>query len=181
MIQDIFTQLGPVSQGALGAFIYGAMFFAYVRLDPENPETFEPIKFGTTVVVGAVVGAIFGAAGIAPTYESIGFVLTSYAGTVALIEAAIKALLNGNKRRAKSSALEAIEAAFETTFSHGRSREDLERELSLGTSEYGDQSDAERREEWNRLYPGPDTAAQLDDTEDDANDSTRGDDELPPA
>ena len=180
MTTDLLTQLHPVSQGALGAFIYGAMFFAYVRLDPDDPETFDPVKFGTTVLLGAIVGGLFGAAGITPTYESIGFVLTTYAGTVALIEAAIKALLNGNKRRARDSALEAVRVAFGTTASKGRDRDELERELSLGTAGYGDRSNAERREEWDQRYPDPDTAAQVDDT-DDENDGTREDNELPPA
>lgn len=184
MIQDLLTQLHPVSQGALGAFIYGAMFFAYVRLDPDDPETFDPIKFGSTVLVGMVVGGVFGAAGIAPTYESVAFALTSYAGTVALTEAAIKALLNGNKRRAQDSALEALRVAFGTTVSKGRSREDLERELERGTAEYGETSNAERREEWDRRYPDPDTAAQLDDPADDDPENQYDDREgnaLPPA
>ncbi|ADJ14450.1 hypothetical protein [Halalkalicoccus jeotgali] len=159
---ETLTQ-NTVVLGILGAMLYGGIFFARVRLDPDEPETFDSIKFATTVLLGGVFGAISAVLGIQPTYEHVGFALTSYAGTVALVEYGIKALINGERRQAQRGFGKAIERFLATTMSHGTSRGEVSESIEEGTDEYSGLDESEQRERWEGRFPEEEALLQRDD------------------
>lgn len=158
MIEN-FIQEYPVVQGLIGAAIYGSSVFLKRRSDPENPEKFDAFSWGTTVAFGAVFGLVLMGLGMEPTFSNIEYLITSYIGLVVVTESAIKALLNGNKKRAKKKGNQAFSEAIKATMSLGTSREQVKDSVDEGMTE------EEMDEEWDQEYPDYETWAQEDEGE----------------
>lgn len=165
MIDTLVSHLHPIAQGAFTAMIFASSFFAYKRLDPDNPQAFNAWKWGTTVGFGGVFGAVLTALGIAPTPDTIGSMLMVYGGPIIISEAALKALLNGEKRLARKKGRRAMNEIVRTTLSLGLSRDSITKSIKRESEEYGELSEEEQQEEWDRDYPDRDTWAQEDEGE----------------
>lgn len=70
----------------MSAIIYAGSQYMKKHYNPEHPESFELTKFGATVVVGALIGALAGMSGVMPTELGIAEQLMFYSGTVAIVE-----------------------------------------------------------------------------------------------
>lgn len=151
MIEN-FIQEYPVVQGMIGAAIYGSSVFSKRRSDPENPEKFDLFSWGTTVLFGAAFGLLLMGLGIEPTFSNIEYLFASYIGLVVVAESALKALINGNKKRAKKKGNQAFSEAIKATMSLGTSREQVKDSIEEG-------------EEPPEGYPDWDTWAQEDEGE----------------
>lgn len=159
MIEN-FIQEYPVVQGLIGAAIYGSSVFLKRRSDPENPETFDLFKWGTTVAFGAIFGLVLMGLGIEPTFNNIEFLFATYIGLVVVTESALKALINGDKKRAKKKGDQAFSEAIKATISLGTSRGQVKDSIENGMTE------EELDEEWED-YPEYETWAQEDEGEGD--------------
>jgi len=83
-----------IVNGALGAvsgfFIAGAGYFQASQSNQNWQQTeFDPVKFGKTIVLGALVGGIAGASGMAPAALT---ALPVYAGVEVFVERIVKAI-----------------------------------------------------------------------------------------
>lgn len=89
---QVETQVVEALVGAAAAAIYAALW--YLRKRENNGEDFNRIKFASTVLVGAVVGLIFGLSGMDVTQETILAAMAANAGVVALVEPVLKMLFH---------------------------------------------------------------------------------------
>jgi len=78
--------------GVAGAIYGGAAYFK--QREGQSPEPFDPVKLGTTVVIGAAVGVAVANAGMQVSESVIGngLMVGATMGFTALIENAIKTL-----------------------------------------------------------------------------------------
>ena len=173
--------INSILLGIGGAMLYASSVYAYVALDPDNPESFDVFKYSSTILLGGGIGAVLSGFGISPTYENVGFLILTYAGAAGSLESLLKALYNGNEYRARHSARELMRNLFTTTLSLGRNRNQIEESVDEGANEFEELEDPERRRMWDRQWPDPDTAAQLDDSDEDHETTHSEDDDLPPA
>lgn len=185
MVTDL---INSILLGIGGAMLYASSIFAYVALDPDNPEQFDVWKYCSTIILGGGIGAVLAGLGISPTYENVGFLVLTYAGAAGSLESLLKALYNGNEYRARHSARELMRNLFTTTLSLGRNRDQIEESIDEGADEFEELEDPERRRMWDRNYPDPDTQAQLDESDGSGDSDVSSDrqnrdedNELPPA
>ena len=75
------------------AIIAAAVFAASGYLKSSNFESFEATKFAATVIVGVTVGAIMYASGLEVTESNVMAQIAAYAGVIAVVENALKAIL----------------------------------------------------------------------------------------
>ena len=74
----------------IAAIMYAGTQFIKKNMDPENPQAFDGGKFGATIVIGAVVGLVFGYSGLIPSESMVVEQLVAYAGLTAIIENVLK-------------------------------------------------------------------------------------------
>lgn len=160
------TTAPPIAQAIAGGALFGLIFFAKVRFDPDNPESFDPVAFLFTIGLSSAVGGAFDLVGIAPTFDHFAFVLITYAGAIALIEGSIKAFARGDRYAAQTKLQKAGRSVVDSTIGLGTSREEIEESVEAGASETGKMDDEELREEWGGPYPDEETFYLVDDSED---------------
>lgn len=90
--------LEEVLFSAGSAAVYSMVFYVKKRAS-KGEVKFNPFKLAATVGVGAVIGGIYAVSGMEFTRGEIATQLTTYAGTVALVETMIKAAWRGYKQR----------------------------------------------------------------------------------
>lgn len=71
----------------LSAAMYASIWYGRAR---QKGETFDPMKFGSTLIVGAFVGLTLGLAGTQVTFPTIEAQLAGYAGLIAMVEGILK-------------------------------------------------------------------------------------------
>lgn len=85
--------LGPEAQAILGsmgsALVYSFLFYAKKRAGKDT-EPLDVRKLTATLVVGGVIGVFYGFYGIPIDKPTIMEQLATYAGTIALVESALK-------------------------------------------------------------------------------------------
>ena len=73
--------------------VISAAIFAvsgYLKSVGEKPD---PVKFLSTLIIGAIIGLIFSFTGAPVTEEAISVILVTYIGAVVVVENAIKAIV----------------------------------------------------------------------------------------
>ena len=75
------------------AILAAIIFAASGYLKSAGTENFEPTKFAATVLVGTVVGAVMYVSGSPVTEANVATQIGIYAGIVAVVENALKAIL----------------------------------------------------------------------------------------
>lgn len=165
---DGLTTASPLVQSLVGGASFGFLFWLRNRVDPDDPDPFDPVKFGTTMVLAALIGIAFEVGGIDPAFEHYAFVLVTFGGTVGMIEAALKALARGDRYAAQRHLERAGQSAIRTALSLGSSSGQVRDRLEEGADERAatEMSDAERRKEWADLYPEEEAYHLVDDTDD---------------
>lgn len=159
------STLPVIVQSIIGGATYGLLGYARVRFDPDNPESFDPVKIGSTVLFAALIGVGFELAGVQPTYEHYLWALMTFVGTIAAFEKALQAIVKGNREGAAEHLTEAGENAVSTVLSLGGTRESTTKSIEEGAAEYRDKSDDELREEWDGRLPEREAYLQVDDYE----------------
>jgi|Deesub1362A_J573_1020465.scaffolds.fasta_scaffold00652_15 RsiW-degrading membrane proteinase PrsW (M82 family) len=76
----------------LAAIVYSMSMYIKKAINTEEPQDFDTVKFSSTVVVGAIVGAVMHMSGVPITEESFQNQFIAYAGLVALVENILKIL-----------------------------------------------------------------------------------------
>lgn len=172
MLLDGLTTASPLVQSLVGGATFGFLFWLRNRVDPEDPAPFDPIKFATTMLLAALIGIAFEVGGIDPAFEHYAFVLVTFGGTVGMIEAALKALVRGDRYAAQRHLERAGQSAVRTTLSLGTSSGEIKERVERGADERTDRemSDEERREEWDALYPESEAYYLVDDNEENITD-----------
>jgi hypothetical protein len=73
--------------------IVGATIYAVAAYFRETPlEKFDPIKFGSTIAVGALIGVVAVNSGIPITEQWVGTQIVAYAGVTAIVENVLKSI-----------------------------------------------------------------------------------------
>lgn len=164
---DGLTTASPLVQSLVGGATFGFLFWARNRVDPDDPSPFDPIKFGTTMLLAALIGIAFEVGGIDPAFEHYAFVLVTFGGTVGMIEAALKALARGDRYAAQRHLERAGQSAVRTALRLGTSSEEVTDSIERGADERAgrEMSDAERRAEWDALYPEEEAFHLVDDAD----------------
>lgn len=83
------AQLQVIATSIVSALIYSLMFYIKKKANTGGDD-FQPKKLAATLIVGAVVGVFYGYYGMAITQATISQQLATYAGTIALVESALK-------------------------------------------------------------------------------------------
>ena len=167
MVLDGLTTASPLVQSLVGGASFGFLFWLRNRVDPDDPDPFDPIKFATTMLLAALIGIAFEVGGIDPAFEHYAFVLVTFGGTVGMIEAALKALARGDRYAAQRHLERAGQSAVRTVLSLGTSSSEVKDSIESGADERAARamSNEERREEWNGLYPESEAYYLVDDNE----------------
>lgn len=87
-----------VLMAMLSALVYGFVFFSK-EFEKTGEEQFSYEKMLATLVVSIFVGLIGYIVGVETSYENFVLVMTSYAGSIAIIETIIKSIMNWHKRK----------------------------------------------------------------------------------
>ena len=87
-----------VAYAILSALIYSVIFYGKHHFKPDKPETFDPVKLGATLVIGAIIGIVFYIGSVPITAEAVEIQLFAYAGIVALAETILKIVWRGLKK-----------------------------------------------------------------------------------
>lgn len=82
----------------VASLVYAVIFYAKNHFKPEQPESFDPFKFGAVIVVGVCVGIGFALSGLPITKESVWLQLGEYGSVVALVETILKIIVRGIKK-----------------------------------------------------------------------------------
>lgn len=82
------------------AIVYSLVFFAKKKLNKETPQEFDPIKFTSTLVVGAAIGVAFYLGDIAITAEAIEAQLLAYGTVIWVVESIVKIIVRALRHRA---------------------------------------------------------------------------------
>ena len=163
---DGLTTASPLVQSLAGGATFGFLFWLRNRVDPEDPDPFDPVKFGTTLVLAALIGIAFEVGGIDPAFEHYAFVFVTFGGTVGMIEAALKALARGDRYAAQRHLERAGQSALRTALSLGASSDEVTDRIESGADKRveNNMTDEERRAEWDGLYPEAEAYHLVDDT-----------------
>lgn len=132
---------------AIGGGIVYSSIFAFRAV--QGGESFDPIKFGLTVVLGGLLGLAFEIAGHDPGAYEWFVILFSFSGMIAGIEQSVKLTLRGYYDEARDTAADALEEGAETAAKHAGGPRNIEREATKQLPENlqpeGDIDDAYRR------------------------------------
>ena len=82
--------IGTILISIFAAVVYSMSMYVKKCLNPENPQSFDALKFLATVIVGAIVGAVMAISEIPITEESFEKQFMAYMGLVALVENLLK-------------------------------------------------------------------------------------------
>lgn len=159
MALDGLTTAPTVVQVIAGGATYGISVYLGIR----DREKFDPINFGTTILLSIVVGVVFWQLGIDLNYDNFVFIFVTYAGVIVVIESMIKALWRGQYDRAHEHGRAALEKLFYTTISLGTSQDQIRESIEEGGQKYEKMDKTEQREEWNDVYPEEEAFYLVDD------------------
>jgi len=81
-----------IGYAILAAIVYSVIFYGKKHFKPDNPDSFDMVKFTATVIIGAIIGIVFYVGGLPPTAEAVEIQLGAYAGIVALTETILKTI-----------------------------------------------------------------------------------------
>jgi len=81
-----------IGYAILAAVIYSVIFFGKKHFKPDNPESFDLVKLGATVIIGAIIGIVFHFSDLAITAEAVEIQLGLYVSIVALTETILKTI-----------------------------------------------------------------------------------------
>lgn len=84
-------ELQQILLAAISAAGYSLVFYIKKRAK-ESPDSFDPYKLASTVVVGIAVGISFGLSGVDFGATDIQNQIAMYAGSVAVVESVLKTL-----------------------------------------------------------------------------------------
>ena len=87
---DPIPLLQSAGTAAMMAAVYSLLFYVKQRAKKENPEAFDPTKFGATVLVGAGIGVSLALAGVEITQGRVVDSLPMYVGVIAIVESVLK-------------------------------------------------------------------------------------------
>jgi len=90
-MQEIFIAIGA-------SIVYSASMYLKKTLKEENPQSFDAMKFISTVIVGAIIGASLHFSEVPITEASVEEQFVAYAGLVAIVENCIKAIVRALRR-----------------------------------------------------------------------------------
>lgn len=161
---EYLTNAHPIVQAVSGGGFYGLLIWGKARVDPDNPEPFCPVAFGTTILLSAFVGGVFDVFNIAVTFENVAFVLITYGGTIGSIEAAIKLFIRGDRYVAQRRLDTAADTLIQSTLGLGTSGEEIRESVDEGAADLADASDEELREQWDGPYYDEATFLQVEDS-----------------
>lgn len=82
------VELITVGYAVLAAIIYAV--FGYLKSTTQ--EGFQPVKFISTIAIGAIIGIVFAFGGLEVTQEAVAIQLAAYAGMTAVIEDIVKSI-----------------------------------------------------------------------------------------
>lgn len=159
------TTASPLVQALVGGAVYGLLFWAKVRVDPDDPTSFDVVKFSTTMLLAAAIGVGFELGGIDPTFEHYVYVIMAFGGAVGMIEAGLKALIRGDRYAAQQYFNRAGESALRTALSFGSRRDEVAAQIEAGAGARAQQgmTDGERRAEWDERFPEEEAYHLIDD------------------
>lgn len=106
------VEFETIALAVMGGGIHAAVFGAKAYFDGE---AIDLSKTALTVVLGGLIGLLFGLGGYAPTEAEWIIILAAYAGFVAEIEAAIKLLIRGYTAESQERFRQAGEEASDAT------------------------------------------------------------------
>lgn len=86
-----------IGYAIIAALVYSVVFFAKHRLK-DKPESFDWQKLCATLIVGAVIGAIFYLGDLTITAEAVETQLIAYVSIVAIVESVIKIVIRAVER-----------------------------------------------------------------------------------
>lgn len=70
----------------VAAMIYAGSAYLKKNLNENNPESFDAVKFLTTVVIAAGIGVVASSLGVVITEEYVALQLATYGGLTAILE-----------------------------------------------------------------------------------------------
>lgn len=168
MVLDGLTTASPLVQSLVGGATFGLLFWAKVRFDPDDPAPFDVVKFSTTMLIAGAIGVGFELAGIQPTFEHYVYVFMAFGGAVGMFEAALKALIRGDRYAAQRHIEAAGQSVIRTALGLGTSSDEIKESVESGADERDENNmtDQERRDEWDGVYPEEEAYHLVDDTDD---------------
>lgn len=167
MIDQLVSQVGSeatgnaislgkrIAYGFAGGASYGILFYARKRFDPGQDTTFDPLRLAITVFLAGAIATVLPIIGIEPTRANIFYLITAYAGIVAMLEAAVKAVLRGNYQRSQSI-LSDIPARFlgsSVQQGMGPSKHQTAQAINRQTQDYQSMTDKQQENQWEGNYP----------------------------
>jgi len=90
--------LGSLAIAVLSAVVYSMSMYVKKHLNPDNPQSFDRVKFATTVIWGVLIGIILDMSGVPINEQSVEEQFLIYAGLIALTENIIKAVVRALRR-----------------------------------------------------------------------------------
>jgi len=90
--------LGSLAIAVLSAVVYSMSMYVKKHLNPDNPQSFDPVKFATTVIWGVLIGVILDMSGVPINEQSVEEQFLIYAGLIALTENIIKVVVRALRR-----------------------------------------------------------------------------------
>ena len=82
-----------IALSVLAAILYSLTMYFKKHVNPDNPQSFDPAKFITTLIWGAIIGAYLAYTGNPVTEQSIQAQMALYAGFIAITENIIKGII----------------------------------------------------------------------------------------
>lgn len=87
----------PIVLAVLAAVIYAGTGYSKNAARARGDVPFDPVEFGATLLVGAIVGVVLGLSGLHPTEAIITEQLAAYAGIVSIVTMALKGAVGAVK------------------------------------------------------------------------------------
>jgi len=92
------VDLSSLGIAILSAVVYSLSMYVKKHLNPDNPQSFDTVKFLTTLIWGIIVGAILQFSGLPITEQSVEEQFIAYAGLIAITENIVKAIVRALSR-----------------------------------------------------------------------------------
>lgn len=91
------TELATIGMAVVSSILYSAVFYVK-QLDSVDPESFDPTKFISTLIVGIGVGIAASVSGVSVQFETVETELAALSGTIAITDSVVKIIYRKAKK-----------------------------------------------------------------------------------